>query len=88
VLIALARQTADPRQAGRIDALYGSPSIGDAEFAELREAVERTGAREVVEQMIGDRFTDALAHLRRSPIQETALSMLESLATTAVDREI
>jgi geranylgeranyl diphosphate synthase type I len=88
VLIAVARQMAGRRQAELIDALYGRPRLDAAEFAELRAAVEETGAREVVEQMIGDRHTDALARLRGVPIQEAALAMLESLAAAAVDREI
>jgi geranylgeranyl diphosphate synthase type I len=88
VLMAVAREMADPRQAERLDALYGVPWIGDAEVAELRDTVQATGARSVVERMIADRHAAALCHLRQAPIEPLALAALEGLAMAAVDRTI
>lgn len=88
VLMAIARDLAGPLEAERIASLYGAAWIGDKEAAELREIVESSGARAVVEEMIHERREGALRELEIADIQSDARAALRQLACAAVDRSV
>ncbi|GAA3764793.1 polyprenyl synthetase family protein [Micromonospora maritima] len=86
VLMALARATAGPADAARLDALVGDPELDPAGAAEVRAVVEASGARDAVERMIRVRADEALAALDGSALDEPARRALTALAYRAVDR--
>ncbi|MFE9694122.1 polyprenyl synthetase family protein [Micromonospora sp. NPDC005806] len=86
VLMALAREAADPVRAARLRALVGRPTLDEAGAAEIRGIVEAVGARAAVERMIRARADAALAALGRLPLAGPARVALAELAGRAVDR--
>lgn len=86
VLITIARDLAGPRETALIDRLYGAPWVDDDAAADVRDAVERVGARTVVEDMISDRHAGALRALESVSLHPSAAAALRELAHAAVDR--
>jgi geranylgeranyl diphosphate synthase type I len=86
LLTALAMQAADDAQAAALQAGLGARALGDAQVAELREIIVRTGALEQVEQRIAARAADARAALESASLSAVARSALDGLVAVAVDR--
>jgi geranylgeranyl diphosphate synthase type I len=86
LLVALAAQAADPAQRTLLDTHLGDPDLDEYDARRLREAITATGAPAVVETMIGDRYSEALAVLDDAPISDAATAMLRTLAALCVER--
>ncbi|MFU8872920.1 polyprenyl synthetase family protein [Micromonospora sp. SL4-19] len=86
VLLALAREMADPIQAARLRALVGAAELDPGGAAEVRGIIEATGARERVERMIQVRVDQAHAALERTPLAEPGRSALVELTVRAAHR--
>ncbi len=84
VLVALARQGADPAQAAVLGKQLGDPALDLSGVAALREVIIDTGALEATERLIDDlvaRARAALAGLRLHPPAPSVLSALVDAAT-------
>ncbi|MFE9190414.1 polyprenyl synthetase family protein [Micromonospora sp. NPDC007208] len=79
-LLMLARELATPAQLTALEAAAGGP------VDTLAKLVAETGAVTRVEQMIGERVSDALAALDAAPVDQTARTALTGLATAAANR--
>jgi geranylgeranyl diphosphate synthase type I len=86
LLTALAMQAADDAQAAALRAGLGERALGNAQVAELREIIVRTGALEQVEQRIAARAADARAALGSPQLRPAARAALDGLIGVAVDR--
>ncbi len=91
VLVALALDAAPAGEAERLDAALGT-ALTDAEVEELRGIIERSGARDQVEAVIGDLAERAVAALERgrshAGLDDHACTVLESLAAAATQRAL
>ncbi|MFD7712385.1 polyprenyl synthetase family protein [Streptomyces sp. NPDC059786] len=85
-LIAHALRAADPTQAGRLRWLIGDPALGEREAAEVRSILTSTGARAAVEQMIDERYRQALDALASAPFPRSTIRTLEAVAEATVHR--
>ena len=85
VLVALALDALPPEDAKLLDSRLGTP-LTTAEVARLRGLVARSGAREQVEQVIGQLTDRALAALDAADIAEPARAVLRGLAAAATQR--
>ncbi|GAA0450466.1 polyprenyl synthetase family protein [Streptomyces olivaceiscleroticus] len=85
-LIAHALRAAEPVQARRLRALIGNPRLGEHEAAEARDILTRTGARAAVEQMIEERYRQALDALAAAPFPPGVVHTLETVAEATVHR--
>ena len=87
LLVALAMDAADERQAGLLRTHLGSgASLDDATIAELRSVIVDTGALDDVEKRISRRAVEAQQALTSSAIAADARPPLESLIIAATDR--
>ncbi|MFG2999923.1 polyprenyl synthetase family protein [Streptomyces sp. NPDC048340] len=68
--------------------LVGNPELGEEEAAAVRELMERCGARQQIEDMIGERIVRAGEALDTAPMPAEARSALRGLAGTAADRSL
>jgi geranylgeranyl diphosphate synthase, type I len=85
-LVVLARQHANPAQAALLDALLGNPDLDEDGAAQIRTVLARTGARDIVEDMISDRLDRALRALQTAPFQPAARDLLRHLADGLTSR--
>ncbi|MER6694909.1 polyprenyl synthetase family protein [Streptomyces minutiscleroticus] len=85
-LLALALADADPAQAARLRALVGDPRLDLEGAEEVRDIFTATGARATVEQMITDRYRQALVALDAAPFTPAAAQALSALARQVVRR--
>jgi geranylgeranyl diphosphate synthase type I len=88
VLMALARQQADPVQLALIDRWHGDPALDEDGAALLRDVIVGTGALDRVQEMIWKRTDVALAALDRADIDTEARIALRDLAMRATDRQV
>ena len=87
VLVALALDAAPPEEARRLDDALGTP-LDPAAVDELRGIIERSGAREQVEAVIGELGDRAVAALDRADIDPGARTVLRQLAAAATQRAV
>ncbi|MEU0383889.1 polyprenyl synthetase family protein [Streptomyces chartreusis] len=86
VLMALALRHATPHQRRTLEALVGRPDL-DAEGAgRVRRILQRTGARDMVEGMITERYEAALRTLDTCALTPQTIHALRHIATRAVVR--
>ncbi|MFE5844448.1 polyprenyl synthetase family protein [Streptomyces niveus] len=85
-LIALARQSATPAERRELKALLGRRALTAPQLGQVRAVVERTGARDRVEEMIGERVRVAVGALGGAGIPDLAHHSLTQLATAATSR--
>ncbi len=89
VLVAMTLDAASAEDAARLDAALGT-ALGEAEVADLRAIIDRSGAREQVESLIGELTERALAALGRGRDEAgwdaDACRALEQLAAAATRR--
>ncbi len=87
VLIALALDGLDAGARARLDTSLGKP-LTETEVDELRGLIERSGAREQVEEVIAALTERALTALGEAPIRDEARGALRDLATAATQRTV
>lgn len=87
VLIALALDALAPHEAAELDAALGHP-LGAEKVTRLRDLIERSGAREQLESVIGELTDRALGALDAADIDETAREALRGLADAATRRTV
>ncbi|WP_241779802.1 polyprenyl synthetase family protein [Streptomyces natalensis] len=85
-LLALALQRADPGQRAALDAVVGDPSFTEDDASRVRGIFAATGARDTVEQMISDRYAQAVRALERVPFPPAAAEAMRGLADAVVAR--
>ncbi|WP_030688671.1 polyprenyl synthetase family protein [Streptomyces sp. NRRL B-1347] len=85
-LIALALQRADSRQAGILRRLVGDPDLDEESAATARGILRSTGADTAVEDMIHDRYTQAVRSLEGAAFTLASLPVLHQLADKAAWR--
>lgn len=86
VLMALARRHAAPDQLRTLDALVGRPDLGAEDAGRVRHILERTGARQIVERMISERYETALRTLDTPLLTPQTIHALRYIAARAVVR--
>lgn len=86
VLIATAFRNATPAQLRRLRTHFGNPQLGQAEAEEIRTILVQTGAMSAVEQMIDDRYRQAVDSLHEAPLHTAATTVLRQLAATSTAR--
>ena len=87
-LIAMAVQTATPRQSDLLRRHLGDPHLAEEGVGVLREIIEETGALDRVEALIDELMADSLQALAVVTITPEARSVLEQLATAATARTV
>ncbi|HWJ83337.1 MAG TPA: polyprenyl synthetase family protein [Nocardioides sp.] len=85
VLVAFALDGAPAADAARLDAALGTP-LTDEQVGDLREIIDRSGARDQVEAMISDLADRALGALRAADLDPGATVVLEQLAAAVTQR--
>lgn len=85
VLVALALQRAEPRDAGRLADALGR-RLDERQVQQLRQVIERSGAVAEVERRIGELTSQALEALQDPAVRPEARAVLRSLADAAVRR--
>ncbi|GAA2939623.1 polyprenyl synthetase family protein [Streptomyces enissocaesilis] len=87
VLIALTLNRASPRQRDQLHRLLGCPTLTEDQARTARHLITSTGARDLVEDMINERYHQALTSLEEAPGLSTAgADALRLLADQAVKR--
>ncbi|MFJ1747284.1 polyprenyl synthetase family protein [Streptomyces sp. NPDC088116] len=86
VLAALALQRATPAQARVLHAGLGNRALTPAEASEMRQVLTDTGAQATVENLISERYEQALAALDHAPLRPAAAGILRTMATAAASR--
>ncbi|KAB7846082.1 polyprenyl synthetase family protein [Streptomyces mobaraensis] len=85
-LAALALERAGPRDRTRLEQLLGDRTLTEEGAAEARRIILDTGAKHTVEQMIDDRFRQAMTALHRARLPHDAVQALSAVAEAAVYR--
>jgi geranylgeranyl diphosphate synthase, type I len=86
LLLALTRERGGPA-AGPILARVGAADLSEHEIARIRRVVVECGARQEVERLIDERFTESMAALDAAPLVDRIRPPLRDLATLALWRE-
>jgi geranylgeranyl diphosphate synthase type I len=86
VLVAMALQRADKRQAGLVRQLLGDPLLDEDGVDRLREVIQETGAVTEVETMIERLTAKSLGALDAAPVAGPARAVLTDLAAAATTR--
>ncbi|MFJ2559654.1 MULTISPECIES: polyprenyl synthetase family protein [unclassified Streptomyces] len=86
VLAALALQRATPAQARVLHAGLGNRDLTAVEASEMRQVLTDTGAQATVENLISERYEEALTALDHAPLRPAATTILRSMATAAASR--
>ena len=87
VLVALALDAAPMEEARRLDAALGT-QLTDAEVDDLRDVIDRSGARDQVEAVIAELADRAVSALDRADIDADARGVLRDLAAAATQRTV
>ncbi len=87
VLVALALDAAPREQAHRLDAALGTP-LDATDVDDLRDIIERCGARDQVEVVIGELAERAVASLASADVDAVARDVLTELAATVTQRTV
>lgn len=85
-LVALTWRHGSPAQRRDVTQLLGDPGLDAGGVSVLREAIEGSGARAEVEEMISSRLERGLAALAAGPVDPEAIDVLAALATSAARR--
>jgi geranylgeranyl diphosphate synthase type I len=88
VLVAMALERADERQAEVVRRLLGDPGLDADGVDRLRQVIEETGALTEAEKMIDRRTEECLAALEAAPVVGPARAVLTDLARAATARRV
>lgn len=86
LLIALAEEAADPAGRRLLADLLGNAAAREEDFEALRDLIERTGARDRVEQRIAQSTARARTAIADAPLADDARVALDALAVAATTR--
>ena len=86
VMLAIARERADPAQAAALDRSVGDPALTEAGAEQVRAVITGTGALAECEQMISVNVKEALSCIEGAPITVESKSALGELAIAATSR--
>ncbi len=86
VMLAIARERADPAQAAILDRAIGDPLLSEQGACQVRAVITGTGALAECEAMIDRNVKNALAALDSAPITAESKSALADLAVAATAR--
>jgi geranylgeranyl diphosphate synthase type I len=86
VMLAIARERADPDQAAVLDRAIGDPLLSEQGARQVRAVITGTGALAECEAMIDRNVKDALSALDAAPITAESRSALADLAVAATAR--
>ena len=86
VLLAMAAQRADARQAAVLEAGVGDAALDSAGVDEIRQVIQRTGALAEVERLVTLRTQEATAALETAALDADAAGVLRRLAHAATSR--
>jgi geranylgeranyl diphosphate synthase, type I len=86
LLVALAEEAADDAGRALLGRLLGNPDAGTADFDALRELIESTGARALVERRIAEQTELARRAIGEAPLSDDARAALDALAVAATSR--
>ncbi|WP_229886967.1 polyprenyl synthetase family protein [Streptomyces subrutilus] len=86
VLAATALARATPAQAHTLHAGLGNPYLTCAEAARMRQIITDTGAQATVENLITERYEQALAVLDHAPLRPPAVAFLRTMAAAVATR--
>jgi geranylgeranyl diphosphate synthase type I len=67
--------------------LVGRSDLDDADIDRIRDAIDKTGARQQVEAEIEDELTTALAALAAAPVTGAGRAELRRLAHAVTERD-
>lgn len=87
-LVALALGHAEPGEREQLCGLLGRAELTGTHLALARTILERSGARERVEELIAQRTRAAHAALARAPLRTEAANALHELADAVTDRSL
>jgi geranylgeranyl diphosphate synthase type I len=87
VLLALAVRNASAAELRLLEALVGSPELGREDIDRIRTVLERTGARQRVEEMIAARRAAALATLEEADLPRVVAETLRQIVWMATERQ-
>jgi geranylgeranyl diphosphate synthase type I len=88
VLVAMALESATPRQAAVVRRHLGDPHLSADGVSALRTVIEETGALRRVEALIDELMDDALTALAAAPVGDEAREVLGQLARAATCRTV
>jgi len=88
VLVAMALERADERQAEVVRRLLGDPGLDADGVDRLRQVIEETGALTEAEKMIDRRTEECLTALEAAPVVGPARAVLTDLARAATARRV
>ncbi|MFJ1455463.1 polyprenyl synthetase family protein [Nocardia sp. N2S4-5] len=86
-VVVAALELADTVARRELTALLATPQPGDAEIARLRALLVATGAREHIEEMIGDRTAEAWRLVAAARLPEPQRHLLDGMARVCAARE-
>ncbi|HKT57934.1 MAG TPA: polyprenyl synthetase family protein [Microbacterium sp.] len=86
VLVAYAREAADPDERALFDARLGDRQLDDRAIQAMQQLIRRTGALDRVEQLIADYAAEAESALQDGAVGAAALEELRGLARAATVR--
>ncbi len=86
MLVALALDRATPQQAQLIESLFARPDLDAEGLTRLRGALQDTGARARVEELLGSLVDAAETALDRAGLDPEVTAALRELAASATDR--
>ncbi|WP_377267805.1 polyprenyl synthetase family protein [Peterkaempfera sp. SMS 1(5)a] len=87
VLMALAVQRASRGELRKLRAVFGSPDVDEQDATAVRKILDRTGARQTVDEMIRTRREQAMAALDHVPFPAAAVTALRTIAESATARQ-
>lgn len=87
VLVAIAYERASASERSRLDALVGNSALDEDGAAEVRDILTATGAASTVEELIANRYRQALDAIDAANLQPIGITLLRQLAADATLRQ-
>ncbi|MFH8347756.1 polyprenyl synthetase family protein [Streptomyces sp. NPDC018045] len=87
-LLAVTASLLSASQERRLREVLGKPALDEADVAHVRRLMERSGARQRIEDMIQERIAQARAALESVALPPEARAALGTLANSATDRSL
>nr|WP_246462085.1 polyprenyl synthetase family protein [Nocardia transvalensis] len=87
-VVVTARRLAKPGVRHELDALLAAPAVGVGAIERLRELITASGARDRMEDMIGDRLTEARQAIDAAALPERARRLLDGLGLICATNQV